>query len=101
MKFSNAIGKRFECRQRDRALTRDPLRPSNFLVRHSIFYWMWLFRVAIAISVAGLASQKMARKPNSNALASQMPGSRDSDLEILSIAWDKYQDLHLWRNDAC
>ena len=23
----------------------------------------------------------------------------DGDLDILSIAWDRYQDLHLWRND--
>lgn len=24
----------------------------------------------------------------------------DGDLDVLGIAWDKYQDLHLWRNDA-
>ena len=24
---------------------------------------------------------------------------RDGDLDIVSIAWDRYQDLHLWRND--
>lgn len=23
----------------------------------------------------------------------------DGDLEVVSIAWDRYQDLHLWRND--
>lgn len=25
---------------------------------------------------------------------------RDGDLEIVSIAWDDYPALHLWRNDA-
>jgi hypothetical protein len=25
---------------------------------------------------------------------------RDGDLDVVGIAWDKYQDLHLWRNDA-
>ncbi|MFZ5830251.1 MAG: FG-GAP repeat domain-containing protein [Planctomycetota bacterium] len=24
----------------------------------------------------------------------------DGDLDVVSIAWDKYADLHLWRNDA-
>jgi hypothetical protein len=24
----------------------------------------------------------------------------DGDLDVLGIAWDKYQDLHLWRSDA-
>ena len=25
---------------------------------------------------------------------------QDGDLDILSIGWDDYQHLHLWRNDA-
>jgi len=24
---------------------------------------------------------------------------RDGDLDVVSIAWDRYQDLHIWRND--
>jgi VCBS repeat protein len=24
----------------------------------------------------------------------------DGDLDIVSIAWDRYQDLHVWRNEA-
>jgi hypothetical protein len=31
------------------------------------------------------------------ALAADLDG--DGDLDIISIAWDRYQDLHLWRND--
>lgn len=32
------------------------------------------------------------------ALATDLDG--DGDLDLVSIAWDSYQDLHLWRNDA-
>jgi len=31
------------------------------------------------------------------ALTADLDG--DGDLDILSIAWDRYQDLHVWRND--
>jgi hypothetical protein len=39
-------------------------------------------------------------RPNHGGRLAIVDINSDGDLEIVSIAWDEYQFLHLWRNDA-